>query len=271
MPQVIEAIITDIHGHRVEVENGALAVALQDQHSPKVGSWALMAVGARLPILSGVSINSYDILLGAGHGLTGGEEVFISTTERSQSFSVLDVTTNTITLDSPLAFNAADGVAGLIEVTSNMAVNGEEDRKTFVVTVPESGIESLDIKGCRIHIADNVDMDDSKFGGIGALTRGVVIRKYTPAIWPANESSEFYFNIKSNLDLQVQLDNLAWSDKAPAGQYGILSDWRASEDDGITSRINPGDRLEVIIQDDLTDLISMVIWFYGHIVLTDTA
>jgi len=150
-----------------------------------------------------------------------------------------------------------------------MNVDGSTTRKTFVVTVPETGTETLDIKGVRVHIADNVVMDDGKFGGITALTRGVIIRKYTPEIWPANESSEFYFNIKSNLDFQLQLDNLKWSDKAPSGQYGLISDWKASIDDGVTCRINPGDRVEVIIQDDLTELISMKMWFYGHLVIHD--
>jgi len=116
MPQEVEAIIRDHHGHHVDVENGALAVAIQDQHSRKVGSWALMATGARLPVVGAIAIGDYTVTLGAGHGLTGGEEVFISTTARSQSFVVLNVATNVLTLDSPLAFNAAAGVAGLIEV-----------------------------------------------------------------------------------------------------------------------------------------------------------
>jgi hypothetical protein len=272
MPQEVIAHIGDEHGHKATVENGALAVAVQDQHSRKVGSWALMATGARLPIISGVAINSYEIELGTGHGLSIGNEIFISTTSRSQSFKVLDVVGNDITLDSPLAFNAAPNVAGLIAVTSNMAVDGSTTRKTFVVTVPEVGTNSLDIKGLRVHISDGTDMDDGRFGGITpALARGVVIRKYTPAIWPANESAEHYFNIKSNADFQIQMDNMDYLDKAPSGEYALISDWKVDNDDGVTSRINPGDRLEVIISDDLTDLISMRMWFYGHIVLEDVA
>ena len=269
MPQEVEAIITDIHGHRVEVENGALAVAIQDQHSRKVGFWASQFQSDTLVVADPLVIGSYILEMVAGHGLAIGNSIFVTNGLRAMPATVLAIANlNTLTIDSPLVF-AGQGYAG--KVINNMNVDGSGTPEIFAVSLPSTWQNSLDIKGVRFHIDDGTDMDDGLFGGMGALTRGVVIQKYTAEVYPyVKESAEHYFNIKSNGDFQVQMDNMAYLPKAPSGQYSMLSEWKVSVDEGITARIDPGDVIRFIIQDDLRALISFRAWLYGHVVIQDS-
>jgi len=96
---------------------------------------------------------------------------------------------------------------------------------------------------------DQTAMDDAKFGGITALTNGVVIRINK------NGVVRTYTHWKNNSDLKDDMYDLEYSTKSPAGFFGLSARWTftkaefVADLDGAT-----GDYLEVLVQDDLSGL-----------------
>lgn len=74
-----------------------------------------------------------------------------------------------------------------------------------------------------------------------------------------------HWTIQSNSDFELKVDNLKYSTKAPSGFYGVSSAWKLSEV-GVTIRLEPGDTLNLVIQDDLSGLATFKCWLYGHTV-----
>ncbi len=52
---------------------------------------------------------------------------------------------------------------------------------------------------------------------------------------------------------------------ATAGQYGVSFESLLEGTVGTVIELLPGDKLEIIVQDDLTGLLSLKVLFYGHL------
>ena len=150
------------------------------------------------------------------------------------------------------------------ESTSNMAVDGSVTPQAFHIS-PKSltaGIQ-WDITGISGSVLDQTDMDDNTFGGIASLTRGIILRK-------SDGTKKNIANIKSNGQLKLHTFNVSYSDKAPAGYYGLnfFKEFAGQENNGVAIRLDATaeDELLLIIQDDLTDLDSLHVVAHGHVV-----
>lgn len=257
--------ITDPHtGKRVAVEsNGGLAVNIQDQHSHLVGALMAQVVGAPMALTSNTIIGSYTVDVSSGHSFIPGNELLMVEGDESFHALVISVSVNELTLNQPMD-NIYTTSAIVVEVTSQLAVNGSVTPQEFGITIGASASIKLDITGMRIAITDATDMDDGKFGGMPALTRGVVCQQVHQ-----NSGVTEYHNLwtaKTNGKLQLLTGHLNYTSKAPGGAYGVNADWEISIDNGVTVRLDAGDTLKFIIQDDLTDLNSFKVWVYGHYV-----
>lgn len=167
-----------------------------------------------------------------------------------------------IELDSPLDYPYTTA-GGCTEKNINLAVNGSVSPVEF--TVSPGGLAdnvAWDITRLIITITDDVIMDDSKFGGISALPKGIVVRVtdgYTKNI----------FNAKTNQDVGSHMYDLIYSDKAPAGSYGLKArrTFAGQDKNGVTVRLNAdnNDELKVIVQDDLRGLITFHAICQGHV------
>lgn len=104
-------------------------------------------------------------------------------------------------------------------------------------------------------------MDDGKFGGITKLTKGCVLR-----LKRANGVFENIFTFKSNEDMIRVADSHEWDAKAPSGIYGLSVKFVFGGQDkhGVVLRLSYGDRLEFIIQDNLTQLTTLEVLMQGH-------
>jgi hypothetical protein len=104
-------------------------------------------------------------------------------------------------------------------------------------------------------------MDDSLFGGITALTNGVVLRQN-------NGVMTNIWNVKSNGEFGLLCFDTFETSKAPAGSFGFRfrNTYAGQAKHGVTLRLEPGDTLEVLIQDDLTDLEDFAMMAQGHVV-----
>ena len=106
-------------------------------------------------------------------------------------------------------------------------------------------------------------MDDAQFGGLGvALTNGIVLRVNRDGVYTN------IINVKKNSDFRVFAYDVDYADKAPSGQYGVGVRLTLGGDSkhGTVVRLTSGEKLELVIQDDLTGLTEFLMAVQGHIV-----
>lgn len=164
-----------------------------------------------------------------------------------------------ITMDTPVdrELQITSAVAG---TTVNMAVDGSSTTQIFQIgPVGVGSNQVIDITRILGHILDSTAMDDGKFGGISALTNGVVLRKNDGVITNI-------WNVKTNADLALICYNFNYSDKAPGGQYGanFRNTYAGQGAHGVVLELLPTEYLEILIQDDLTGLDEFTMMAQGH-------
>lgn len=168
-----------------------------------------------------------------------------------------------ITLDSPLDY-AYTTAGGCSLRNSNLNVNGSVTPVIFSVSPKNLAAGTKwDITRMLFQIVDDTIMDDAKFGGITALTNGIVVRK-------KDGTYKNIFNIKANSDFALHAFDIAYSDKAPTGSYGfrVRRSFNGFDKNGVVIRLSADteDELQVIVQDDLTGLTKFEVVAQGHIV-----
>lgn len=260
--------IVDKNGQELDLENnGGVPVNVQDQTSRCFDIRFCKAVSGAYTLASDVAPDSYTITLTNATGLTAGDVVGLfqdSTNPASYFGRILSISTNTLTLDTPVDnyfYTSLNPV--LFELLCNANVNGATTRQIFAIdndsTIP------IDITRVILHITSTSAMDDSTFGGITALTKGVVLRKKK-----ADGSFTNYWNraIKTNGDFGLMAFDTRYDDKAPAGVYGFKMRYTFAGQDkhGVTCRLDTGEELQLIIQDDLTGLTLFEAVAEGHFV-----
>ena len=243
------------------VTDGNLDVMVADQVTPPVIVY-LNQVDCNTTIVSNFSIGSYTVKIADAAGADVGDYVGIFNTNGARYYagSVLAVSGTTITMDTPSDF---DFVVGDVFQcgTKEMNVDGSTTNQLFSLRADPSLAFTVDITRIIIHITDQSAMDDAKFGGIAALTRGIVLRR-------KDGIYQNIFNVKSNGEFGELAFDKVYDDKAPAGFYGFSCrlTFAGQNKMGVAIRLGPDDDLQLIVQDDLTGLDSFRIIAEGHIV-----
>ena len=171
---------------------------------------------------------------------------------------VLAINALAITVDTPLQFAFPSG-AKVSSGSTNMNVNGSVTPKIFGVRNPST----VDIPA-RVIITRLVfkclttgNVDSSIFGDIvGGLTRGIVLRKVDGQI-------ENIWNCKTNADLKgimYDIDIQSASGNQQDGFTGRLT-FTAT---GAAIEIGQNEDLQLIVQDNLTSLLTFEITAEGH-------
>jgi hypothetical protein len=244
---------------RVNLTGTALDVAIQDQHTDVINLQPILIEGT-FTLDADTILDTYEIEATTGHGVSPGDKINLKEGVNFYQGNVLSVAVDTITIDTPMPrvfTTAATCERGI----ANMNVNGNVTRQIFEVS-PPVGV-SWDITQLSGLIQDDVVMDSSKFGGIAGLTKGVVLRVN-------NGNHQIIGNVKTNGSISMIADLFIYDDKAPPTKYAAYFKRRyaSSNNLGVALRIDGsiGDKLEIIIQDDLTALESVFVVFGGHVV-----
>jgi len=178
--------------------------------------------------------------------------------------SILDITVNTITMDTPFDYTFPSGSPCSTRST-NMAVDGSITPQTF--SVRGEGSEQIptvfDISRIIITCLTDTACSLIEFGDIPKLLRGLVMRR-------VNGDTNNIFNVKSNQDLaNLAFDFDIYASTNPVqGQDGFTCrlTFNGQSKMGVAIRIGPGEDIEFIVQDDLTDINNLSIIVEGHIV-----
>lgn len=267
MTELRKVLITDEDGDLANVGvNGGLDVNLQDQTTQPLDFYFSIPDLPNFTTLTNTqSIGDTTVTLDSVTGFTDGTYVgiFCPSADRFYFGTQLGAPAgNVITLDSPLdfAFIAGDNVAPL-----NRELNVDGSTTTVIASVQGGGPTStisVDITRLILHVTDATAMDDSKFGGItGGITNGILLRRNNGVV-------NNIWNLKTNGEMgQIAFDK-AYDDRAPSGFFGIRMRYTLAGQDkhGVAIRLEPGETLELLIQDDLTPLVSFRLVAEGHVV-----
>jgi len=149
------------------------------------------------------------------------------------------------------------------EATTNLAVDGSTTAQVFRVSPRNLTNVTWSISSISGSILDQSAMDDSKFGGIPELDRGVLLRFH-------NGETNNLSSIRNNSDFKLFGYKVEYSAKAPAGYYGLsfIKNFGGDQNNGSIIRLNSDteDELQVIVQDDLSDLDLVQVMIHGHVV-----
>jgi hypothetical protein len=244
--------------------NGAIPVNIQDQTSQTIDTYFLQQTSSFtisvLVTASTATVLSYTFTATAGHGIVATDEILLLDTAADKSFyaTVLNVATNVITVDRPIdhAFAVATTLGRI--VTSEMAVNGSVTPQIYTV---RAGTNPIDITRLLITMLDTTAMDDGRFAGQGALTRGLVFRK-----WKSNTDQKTIFCFKTNGEIRQFCYDVNYLSSAPAGENGLGAriTFGGPSKHGVTLRVENSEVLQIVVQDNLTGLTSLKIAAEGH-------
>lgn len=237
-------------------------VNIQDQTTEPINDYFLQSISNfSLVVDTGVSGTTnliFTFTAAVGHLLIVGKELILLdvASDRSLYAVVVGVAGDDITIDRPIDHDFKSvSTLGRI-TTSQMNVAGSQaSPQIFSV---RAGSIPQDFTKFKITMTDNSAMDDEKFGGLAALTNGLVFRIN-------NSFQKTIFTFKKNGDF-AQYGATKYPDKVPAGTFAFNAslDFGGQNQRGVVLRISDTDVLQWIVTDDLSAGASFRISAIGH-------
>lgn len=257
------SIVDKLTGKSVSVErNGGMAVNIQDQHT-QIFDILFEQTTNTTTLSSAASKGDKTLTLTSVTGFEDTKEVILLAADGVIIANQVGAASgNDINIDTPLPYDIASDTV-VFSAIVNMNVDGSSTSQSF--KIGPIGSTSVDVTNIAGVIQDATAMDGGTFGGLTALTEGIVFRHY--------DSSEDTFiniwNAKTNGDLKlISKGNADYDDKGKSGsyQFNFVYELSGQENHGVTIRLDEGDYLEILIQDDLTGLTFFQILMMAHLV-----
>jgi hypothetical protein len=249
-------------------EDGSIDINVQDQTTRPLDLYFYQQQGVSTVTTALTVRDSYTIevasvaafILGDTIGVFAGNTA--GNTQGTFYFGeVLGIAGNIITVDSPLDTVFQIGTIA-ISLTKEMNVDGSITPQIFSIQAGgPTGTIDVDITRVLPKMITTNPPEFSMFGDIiGGLVRGLVIRR-------VNGVQQNIVNWKTNGEISNFMYDLTFFDQSkPQGVNGIIGrqTFAGQSKHGVAIRLEPGDRLEIIIQDDLTSLLSFRMVAEGH-------
>lgn len=243
--------------------SGTIDVAIQDQTTKTIDVRLSKNVSGPYLLASDTIIDTYTITLTDATGLTAGDKVKMEQDHDNPCFYsgyIKSINGNVLTLNVPMdCVFSNDNDAKLYEVENNMAsIDGSTTRQIYSFTNPCE--VPLDINKLLFKMITETQPDMGKFGDITTIVNGVVIRhKYIDGTY--HTIGVF----RNNGELFLLTDENEFFDASRRGVYGIgaVAKYNGLENNGVVIRIEQNESLEVLIQDDITDITDFKIMAKG--------
>jgi len=244
--------------------NGGADVNLQDQTTSTIILPMVQQLGLTTLSVDAV-INTYTVTVSDTTGFAVGQHFRIinSAADRYYFGTILSILGSVITLDTQMDFTYVAGSEVTIS-NINMAVDGSVTPVIFTLRTGSPSIpSSCDITQIHITCITTSAIDLNKFGNLTALSRGLAFRR-------VDGIKSNIFNVKSNRELAglASCFNPYEATNPSQGVDGFTScvGFGGQGRIGVVLRIDQYGHLEMIVQDDLTALTSLVIMLEGHVV-----
>jgi len=269
--EIGDVVIKGANGNRLNIEsNNSMPVTLQDQHSPVI-IVPFTHLQQSTTTSGAVAIGDQTVTLSSVTGVSNGKVLtfFNPTAVRFMIARCVGVPVgNVVSLDRLFDFAYPSG--SYVDITDgNMAVDGSSTPVLFGLrnnagTVPPPGIElTMDVTRiifqCITEDIPELDM----FGDIaGGLTKGLFCRK---------RDGEYnnLFNAQTNGELAGIMYDLNIYEASKQGVNGFIArlTFAGQNKMGATIRLAIDEDMEVLVQDDLSDILKFTIVAEGSIVL----
>tara|TARA_R110000744_G_scaffold129162_1_gene236507 strand:+ start:347 stop:1129 length:783 start_codon:yes stop_codon:yes gene_type:complete len=247
---------------RITNLNGAeINVNVLDQNTRAFDANFSQVIGVPSTLTVLPAIDDWTITVSASHGIIVGDQlvVYDAAADRLYVGNVLVVATNVITLDTPMNFAYPIATSVVLRSTKEMNVDGSTTRQTFSISPP---IKSrIDITRILIQMTTTNFPEMAEFGDItGGIVGGVVLRS-------VNGINVNYFNVKTNGELVNLMHDVNYYEAAKQGTNGLGGrlTYAGPSNHGVVIELGQDDSLEVIIQDDLSSLLSFRMIASGHV------
>jgi hypothetical protein len=240
-------------------------VQIINQHTPTLILPMAQQLGTTT-ITADTVVNAYTITVASASGFAVGQHIRVvcEAIDRYYFGEILSINSLVITLDTPIDNIYCSGAEVTISNT-NMAVDGSTTPVIFTLRTGTPSIPSeVDITKMLIICTCSTGVDLNKFGDLAALTKGVVFRS-------VNSEQFNIFNVKTNACLAaIAYDWTPYVATNPAqGINGFATEltFAGQNKIGVSLRVQSDGNLEMVIQDDLTDLVRLIVMLEGHVVL----
>lgn len=241
--------------------NGGVPVNLQDQTTRMVFAPLHSVINDSAALASPGAIDDLTVTMVAGHGASAGNVLVLRELDRWFFAGILNVATNVLTLDTPLDYAFTTDAMATIG-NPNLAQNGAVTPVSAVVA-PPPGVD-WDIVRLHLSISDDAAMDFTTFGGISAITNGIVFGRYGGPV-PINVG-----NAKTNGALITFSDSYSFEDKVGGGEYSFSARYifGGQSGVGVTMRCHSDhdEVIRILIQDNLSAISSFQAIAIGHVV-----
>jgi hypothetical protein len=225
-----------------------LSVFVQDQ-TTKLLDVPFLRERTSTTLAADTAIDDRTVLLTPGHGAVIGDvlEIAATGTEDFIQSKVLNVATNTITIDQPINRIYSSGETVILS-SDNMLVNGSVTPQIFSILPLPS--QKGDMVRVIITITSSQPQDFETFGSMPALTNGCVLR-----IKKQDGTFENVFNWKSNgefIDRSFDSDFLVNTGNNVRAFFARRT-FGGQSKNGVVIRLDGdlSEELQVVIQDDL--------------------
>lgn len=204
---------------------------------------------------------SVDVVSAAGFSVN--DVVQINNGVIETTFPIItNIATNTVTFDRPLDFGYSIGDSVEIVHTDLRTTIGSLATPIIHRLQPEPGLTWF-LNRIILTMTHATASADNLFGGIAALTNGVVLR--------ANINGQFFSftNWKANSDIILDTFDVTYSDKAGPSLFGTHARGSFSRV-GVLVELNGdnGDFMDILVQDDITGVASFFVNGQGYIETT---
>lgn len=248
---------------------GNLEVEIQDQTTKPFDFFFTQIIGTPTTVATNTAIDDITVAVASTNGMSVGDYFGLfnadtATDNRAYFGEVMAITGSVVWLDTPIdfAFQVGDTAAAF---SRNLNVLGTPtSQQIYSIQVGPNATQSIDIIRIMVSFITDGTVDLSTFGDIeGGLTYGVVLRRTDGIV-------HNIWNAKTNGDIaHLCFDYTPYSATNPnQGQDGAKFRYSFNGPDkhGVPIRLDPGDELQLIIQDDLTSLTQFRIIAEGHYV-----
>lgn len=172
---------------------------------------------------------------------------------------ILSIATNAVTVDTPVDYEYQIGDTVSCG-TINMAVDGSVTPKIFSLRSSDPGIPLTGvITRIIIEMTTTTEPGWNEFGDLAALTKGIVLRR-------VDGTYQNILNVKTNAEMAGVMFDLNSIDATKFGVYGIKARLTFTRI-GAGIELGVGDDLQLIINDNLSTLVSFTGMAQGVIVL----
>lgn len=240
---------------------GALNVHNADVHRETVNRYFAQLSTPSTTLSAQATAGSTSITVTSATGFVVGQHIRLNTTSEEIVFPIITaIVGNVLTLNRPLDYthNIGDVVQGaIINMNVNASLASPQSFKVF----PDAG-KIWHIKQLTLSMSHNVAGDFGLFGGIAALTNGVVLRRYDGATGTFGTYSFW----RDNAELDSDFGTVKFVTRSGGGgTYGTSAQGSFNTIETIVYLDGTaGDYLEVLIQDNLTGLTSFSMKAQGH-------